>query len=142
MIESPKSEMSSRIEQQIAYVNNLFTGLSTGILTFLVHLAFNGDFTFSGLSDKVIILSSTTLTFMSLSFGVYLSWLRIEHYRMQSRHKSLSEEEDKKHNLTNLIRSERKNRKFLKYQAITLVLAAAFLVVLAVLAFLRKPVVL
>lgn len=114
---------TSSIGKQFEHFNNLLIGLTTGLLSFLLHVAFNTDFHLYTCIVRTLALSTTIITFISLVFGVWLAWKRIEHYRMIERHRKLSES-DKKDHLQKLLASELEQRKFLKYQGFTFLLAS------------------
>lgn len=55
------------------------------------------------------------MIFVSLGFGVYLAWYRIQHYRLGSRIDDKEQDEQtNKENVTNYLRSEKKKRTLLK----------------------------
>ena len=127
---------SDETHRQFAFVNNLFIGLSTGILTFLVHLAFNNDFSFSNVVVQGLVLLATITTFASLLVGVILAWIRVQHFRLFSGASISNERGIQK--IREAAIPELLDRKLIKAQGLLLLLSALFLFILAFSELLNK----
>src|SRR3990172_2282403 len=127
---------SDETHRQFAFVNNLFIGLSTGILTFLVHLAFNNDFSFSNVVVQGLVLLATITTFASLLVGVILAWIRVQHFRLFSGASISNERGIQK--IREAAIPELLDRKLIKSQGLLLLLSALFLFILAFSELLNK----
>ncbi len=125
---------SSEITKQFGFVNNLFIGLSTGLITFLAHLSFTAEIASLPVYEKVLMIASLITAFISLLLGAILAWKRIDQFRVESRLNDLTKEEVKEH-VKVIARRELIARRLLKYQGISLLLAASMLFLLALARF-------
>jgi hypothetical protein len=66
--------------RQMGFVNNLLTGLATGLLAFQTQIAFD-DKVILSTSERRVAIFSLVLIFASLVVGCYLAWNRLRSFR-------------------------------------------------------------
>lgn len=73
-----------RSVEQMGFLNNLLTGLSTGLLAFQINFAFSKEFALHR-AEMSIFVVSLAFGFLSLIFGVYLAWNRLSSFGKTAR---------------------------------------------------------
>lgn len=95
--------------------------IAIAIVTFMVNLASKADYNLN-IFEKIVLLFSLLQIFTSLSIGVYLAWYRIQHYRLGSKVNDKDHDEvTNKNNVLYYLQSEKRKRKFLKWEGIFLI---------------------
>jgi hypothetical protein len=128
-----------KTNEQLGYVNNLFTGLATGLLAFQTNLAFNdkADLT---MPERVLIIISLTSLGVSLAFGCHVALNRLEAFRSTAQIARKREKEERE-GIEELREStnarDKETWKYLEKQIITFAMGGALLLVASIFRYLR-----
>lgn len=124
----------SNIDRQFGFVNDLFIGLASGLLTYLFHISLTVSSSSATWLERGLYVLVVALSLLSLLSGASLAWRRVEHFRKLARHGRLSEA-DKQTNMHYILVSEKLNRRLLKWQGVCFALSLLVLSVLTVKGF-------
>ena len=132
------ADNSSKIHEQFGYVNNLLIVLSMAFLTYLVNLSMRVKATLPFKLEKYLVMIALVTIFSSLILGVVVAWIRIDQFRVGARmNKDEVSKEDHRKNVKEYLVIERKKRRLLKYQALTLATSAFFMLIFSIISLFK-----